>query len=76
MSICIEWSIINIHESGTIKEHDMTKKKSTPKKKKKEEQEWPLPNCTKAPSAEHQRGGDEDEPCDDARAADFKEEGD
>ena len=54
----------------------MTKKKSTPKKKKKEEQEWPLPNCTKAPSAEHQRGGDEDEPCDDARAADFKEEGD
>jgi hypothetical protein len=34
------------------------------KKKKKEEE---LPFCTTAPSAEHARGTDEDEPCDDFR---------
>jgi len=35
------------------------------KKKKKAEEE--LPFCTTAPSAEHARGGLEDEPCDDFR---------
>ncbi len=35
------------------------------KKKKKADEE--LPFCTTAPSAEHARGTDEDEPCDDFR---------
>ena len=51
-------------------------KKPRAKKKKKEEQEWPLPYCTTAPSPEHFRGPDEDEPCDDSRATDFDEETD
>lgn len=38
------------------------------KKKKKTEEE--LPFCTNAPSAEHARGSDEDEPCDDYRQGD------
>jgi len=50
----------------------MTKKKDEAKKKKNEKQEWPLPVCTSAPSAEHHRAEDEDEPCDDARATDFE----
>ncbi|MDY6950528.1 MAG: hypothetical protein SWE60_03380 [Thermodesulfobacteriota bacterium] len=36
-------------------------------KKKKKKAEEPLEFCTTAPSAEHARGGDEDEPCDDSR---------
>ena len=52
----------------------MTRKKPETKKKKKEEQDWPLPYCTTAPSAEHHRGEAEDEPGDDARATDFNEE--
>jgi hypothetical protein len=36
------------------------------KKKKKTEEE--LPVCTSAPSAEHHRANEEDEPCDDGRA--------
>jgi hypothetical protein len=39
-----------------------------PKAKKKKEQENPLPACTSAPSAEHTRAVDDDEPCDDGRA--------
>ena len=46
------------------------------KKKKKKGQAWPLPYCTTAPFAEHSRGADEDEPCDDARATDFEEKKD
>ena len=38
------------------------------KKKKKVEEE--LPHCTTAPSAEHARAQDEDEPCDDGRGGD------
>jgi len=33
----------------------------------KEKQEEKLPFCTSAPSAEHSRGTDEEEPCDDSR---------
>ena len=36
--------------------------------KKDEEVEEELPYCTSAPSAEHTRAYDEDEPCDDSRA--------
>lgn len=40
-----------------------------PKKKdKKKEEEENLPYCTTAPSAEHARAHDDDEPCDDGRA--------
>lgn len=49
-------------------------KKDKTKKKEKEKKDWPLPYCTTAPSAEHHRGENEDEPCDDARAANFEEE--
>lgn len=35
--------------------------------KKKKKAKSPLPFCTTAPSAEHARGGNEDEPCDDSR---------
>ncbi|MDY6838227.1 MAG: hypothetical protein SWH78_09660 [Thermodesulfobacteriota bacterium] len=38
------------------------------KKKKKKKDEAPLEFCTTAPSAEHARGGNEDEPCDDSRS--------
>ncbi len=43
------------------------------KQDKKKNEDWPLPYCTKAPSAEQSRSADEDEPCDDARAADIEE---
>jgi hypothetical protein len=39
-----------------------------------QEVEEKLPYCTTAPSAEHARGWDEDEPCDDARAGDTEAE--
>jgi len=35
--------------------------------KKKKKKEKTLPFCTTAPSAEHARGKDEEEPCDDYR---------
>ena len=40
-------------------------------KKKKDEKE--LPYCTIAPSAEHTRASDEDEPCDDGRSGDVEQ---
>jgi hypothetical protein len=36
-------------------------------KKKKKKGDAPLPFCTTAPSAEHARAPNDDEPCDDAR---------
>ena len=42
--------------------------KETQKKKKKKEEK--LPFCTTAPSAEHSRGTEDDEPCDDYRSGD------
>ena len=44
------------------------KKKEKDKKKKKRKQEVPLPFCTTAPAAEHTRGYEEEEPCDDGRS--------
>jgi hypothetical protein len=41
------------------------KEKEQLKKKKKKEEE--LPFCTTAPSAEHSRADEEDDPCDDFR---------
>ena len=37
-------------------------------KKKKKDEEEKLPYCTTAPSAEHARAQEDDEPCDDGRA--------
>jgi hypothetical protein len=49
--------------------NEKDKKVADPKKKdKKKEEEEKLPYCTTAPSAEHARAQDEDEPCDDGRA--------
>jgi hypothetical protein len=42
------------------------------KLKRKPEQE--LPFCTSAPSAEHARGMEVDEPCDDSRTGDYDED--
>jgi hypothetical protein len=43
-------------------------------KKKKHNQEEELPFCTSAPSAEHARGMEVDEPCDDSRTGDYGED--
>ena len=45
-------------------EQEEKKEKAQVEKKKAEEE---LPFCTTAPSAEHARAGEEDEPCDDFR---------
>jgi hypothetical protein len=45
-------------------EEEKEKEEEGQKEKKQEEA---LPFCTTAPSAEHARGSDEDEPCDDSR---------
>ena len=44
---------------------EKSKKQEKGKKKKIEEK---LPHCTTAPSAEHTRAHDNDEPCDDGRS--------
>ena len=43
-------------------------------KKQKKETEEKLPFCTSAPSAEHARGMEEEEPCDDSRSGDYGED--
>lgn len=48
-------------------------KSEEPEPKKDEEAEEELPYCTSAPSAEHARAYDEDEPCDDSRAGNIDE---
>jgi hypothetical protein len=47
---------------------DQEKKKIDEQAKSKKEDEEPMPFCTTAPSAEHARGADDDEPCDDSRS--------
>ncbi len=44
---------------------ELQEEKEREKKKQLNEQ---LPACTTAPSAEHARGSDDDEPCDDGRS--------
>lgn len=48
-------------------EKEKTEKTDNDKKKDRKPDEK-LPFCTTAPSAEHFRGSDDDEPCDDGRA--------
>ena len=43
-------------------------KKESGKKQEKMKKVADLPYCTRAPSAEHMRANEEDEPCDDGRA--------
>ena len=43
-------------------------KQNEDKKKKKKKEQVPLPFCTTAPAAEHTRGYEEEEPCDDGRS--------
>jgi hypothetical protein len=43
------------------------KQETSEEEVRKKKAEKPLPFCTTAPSAEHARGADEDEPCDDSR---------
>lgn len=45
-----------------------SEEKKRPAKKKKKRDAESLPYCTTAPSAEHARADDADEPCDDGRA--------
>ena len=53
-------------EKGSMAEQEEKKEDAqVGKKMKKTEEE--LPFCTTAPSAEHARAGEEDEPCDDFR---------
>jgi len=49
-----------------MEEKEENKKEERVKKKKKKADEE-LPFCTTAPSAEHSRADEEDEPCDDFR---------
>ncbi len=48
------------------------KQKKSEKKKIKKKIKEDLPFCRKAPSAEHARGHDNDEPCDDGRTGDLE----
>jgi hypothetical protein len=48
-----------------MEEKEEKREEEQEKKKKKNEDE--LPFCTTAPSAEHSRGDEEEEPCDDFR---------
>jgi hypothetical protein len=50
----------------TEEKHEQSEEDTKKRKKKADE---PLPFCTTAPSAEHARGGNKDEPCDDSRGA-------
>jgi hypothetical protein len=45
-----------------------------PIKKEKKKQEEELPFCTSAPSAEHARGMEFEEPCDDGRSGEYQED--
>ena len=42
------------------------------KDRKKKKADEKLPYCTTAPSAEHHRASDDDEPCDDGRTGDVE----
>ena len=54
-------------EEADMEEEKREKEETQPAKKKKAEDE--LAYCKTAPSAEHSRGDEEDEPCDDSRGA-------
>ena len=49
----------------------MGEDKDKKKKEKNKIEDQPLQPCSTAPSAEHARGHEDDEPCDDGRASDI-----
>lgn len=57
----------NRQKVNTEPEKGSTDIKDENKKSSKKTEDASLQFCTKAPSAEHHRADDEDEPCDDAR---------
>jgi hypothetical protein len=60
-----EWRFDDMEEN---EKQDIQKEE--PAQVKKEEEQ--LPYCTHAPSAEHARAAQEDEPCDDGRTGDYR----
>ncbi len=56
----------SVKEVNEMQEKNMEKLEEQKKGKKKNDDEK-LPYCTTAPSAEHARASDDDEPCDDGR---------
>jgi hypothetical protein len=47
---------------------EQEKKETEEQAEKKKEETEPMPFCTTAPSPEHARAEDDDEPCDDSRS--------
>jgi hypothetical protein len=60
-------------EVSKMEEKNMKESEKKKKGKKKNDDEK-LPYCTTAPSAEHARASDDDEPCDDGREGTIDEE--
>jgi hypothetical protein len=58
-------------EVKRMKEEQETSAEESQEKEKKKPEEK-LPFCTTAPSAEHSRGPEEEEPCDDSRGGDYE----
>ena len=56
-----------------MEEKDMEESEEQEKAKKKTADEK-LPYCTTAPSAEHARASDDDEPCDDGKEGDIDQD--
>jgi hypothetical protein len=58
---------------NTVKENKVENSEEQDKEGQ-EKAEGKVPYCSTAPSAEHARAHDDDEPCDDGRAGDIDEE--
>lgn len=56
----------SVKEVSKVEEKNIKESEKQKKEKKKNDDEE-LPYCTTAPSAEHARASDDDEPCDDGR---------
>jgi hypothetical protein len=61
-------------EVTDTKDEKVEQKEAQETKNKQEEGEEPKPFCRRAAAPEHHRGGEEDEPCDDARGVEFETE--
>jgi hypothetical protein len=64
--VCHNRKTLSKEKGGNMSEKDRSEEDMQEQEKKDEAEE--LPYCTTAPSAEHARINDEDEPCDDGRA--------
>jgi hypothetical protein len=63
----------SVKEVSKVEEKNMEELEEQKKGKKKNADEK-LPYCTTAPSAEHARASDDDEPCDDGREGSIDED--